>query len=43
MSRHRHPILRRTVRWLRPSPSRFAAAAAVYDPELLLQLRATQR
>ena len=40
MTRHQHPTLRSVVR--RPSPARFAAAAAVYDPELLLQLQATQ-
>jgi hypothetical protein len=39
MTRH-HPTPSRLVRRLRPSPERFAAAAAVYDPTLLLQLRA---
>lgn len=43
MTRHRHPSLRSIVRRLRPSASRFAAAAAVYDPELLLHLQAKKR
>jgi hypothetical protein len=30
------------LRRLRPSPDRFAAAAALQDPNLLLQLRAAQ-
>jgi hypothetical protein len=30
------------VRRLRPAPERFAAAAALHDPNLLLQLRATR-
>ena len=35
-----HTTPRRLVRRLRPSPERFAAAAAVQDPGLLLQLQA---
>jgi hypothetical protein len=38
MTRH-HPAFTRLARRLRPSPERFAAAAAVYDPGLLLYLR----
>jgi hypothetical protein len=37
MTRHR-PTLRDVARWLAPSPERFVAAAAVYEPGLLLQL-----
>ena len=33
---------RSLIRRLRPSPERFAAAAAVQDPSLLLQLQAAQ-
>ena len=33
---------RSLIRRLRPSPERFAAAAALQDPNLLLQLRAAQ-
>ena len=39
--RHWHPTLERIVRWLKPSAESFAAAAAVYGPELMLQLEAT--
>jgi hypothetical protein len=42
-TRHRHPTLERIVRWLRPSAESFAAAAAVYSPELMLQLESTRR
>jgi hypothetical protein len=42
MTRHWHPTLERTVRWLKPSAKGFAAAAAVYSPELILQLEATK-
>ncbi len=42
MGRHHHLDLRNLVRRLRPSPASIAAAAAVYDPGLLLQLHATQ-
>ena len=42
MTRHQHAELRRVFRRLRPSPASFAAAAAAYDPALLLQLQATQ-
>jgi len=36
MTRHWHPTLERIVRWLKPSAESFAAAAAVYSPELML-------
>jgi hypothetical protein len=39
MARH-HTTLSSLVRRLRPSPERFAAAAALQDPNLLLQYRA---
>jgi len=42
MTRHWHPTLERIVRWLKPSAESFAAAAAVYSPELMLQLDATK-
>ena len=32
----------RIVRWLKPSAESFAAAAAVYSPDLMLQLEATR-
>ena len=35
-----HPTSRRLVRRLRPAPERFAAAAALQNPGLLLQLQA---
>jgi hypothetical protein len=35
-----HATPRRPVRRLRPAPERFAAAAALQNPGLLLQLRA---
>jgi hypothetical protein len=35
-----HRTLGRLIRRLRPAPARFAAAAAVHDPSLLLALRA---
>jgi hypothetical protein len=38
----KHPAARRLVRRLRPAPERFAAAAALEDPNFLLQLRAAQ-
>ena len=38
--KHRTP--RRLVARLRPAPDRFAAAAAAYDPELLIQLHAAR-
>ena len=31
------------ARWLKPSAQRFAAAAAVYSPDLMLELEATRR
>ena len=43
MTRHHHPTLSSLVHRLRPSPASFAAAAAVYEPRLLLALQATQR
>jgi hypothetical protein len=42
MTRHPHAGLPRVLRRLRPSPASFAGAAAVYDPALLLQLKAAQ-
>ena len=39
----RHPIISSVVRRLRPSPERFAAAAAPHDPSLLLHLLAALR
>jgi hypothetical protein len=41
MTRHRHPTLERIVRRLEPSAESFAAAAALYSPDLMLQLAAT--
>lgn len=41
MARH-WPTLERIVRWLKPSAESFAAAAAVYGPEVMLQLGATK-
>jgi hypothetical protein len=41
MTPHWHPTLERIVRWLKPSAESFAAAAAVYGPDLMLQLEAT--
>src|SRR5437667_748061 len=41
MTRHWHPTLERIVRWLKPSAESLAAAAAVYGPDLMLQLKAT--
>jgi hypothetical protein len=38
MTRHWHATLERIVRWLKPSAESFAAAAAVYCPDLMLQL-----
>ena len=35
-----HPTSRRLVRRLRPAPERFAAAAALQSPGLMLQLQA---
>ncbi|HEY1511137.1 MAG TPA: hypothetical protein VGF93_19170 [Solirubrobacteraceae bacterium] len=43
MTRHRYPTLTSLVHRLRPSPASFAAAAAVYEPRLLLTLQAAQR
>jgi hypothetical protein len=37
-----HPTPSSLVRRLRPSPERFAAAAALHDPSLLLQLQAAR-
>ena len=41
MARH-HATSSSFIHRLRPSPERFAAAAALHDPNLLLQLRATR-
>ena len=43
MARRHHPALSSVVRRLRPSPERFAAAAALHDPNLLLQLQGVRR
>ena len=43
MTRHWHPTLERIVRWLKPSAESFAAAAAVYAPDLMLELEAMRR
>jgi hypothetical protein len=40
MTRNQHLTRRGEVRRLRPSPAAFAAAAAIYDPALLLHLQA---
>jgi hypothetical protein len=42
MTRDWNPTLERIVRWLKPSAESFAAAAAVYGPDLMLQLEATR-
>jgi hypothetical protein len=42
MTRHRHPTLERIVRRLKPSAESFAAAAAVYGPDLMHQLESTR-
>lgn len=42
MAHHRHPTLERIVRRLKPTADSFAAAAAVYTPEVMLQLHATK-
>jgi hypothetical protein len=39
---HEHSTARSLARRLRPSPERFAGAAALYKPSLLLALRASQ-
>ena len=41
MTRH-HPTLTRLTRSLRPTAADLAAAAALHDPSLLLQLRAAR-
>jgi hypothetical protein len=41
MSRH-HLTPSNVARHLRPSPERFAAAAALQDPSLMLRLQAAQ-
>jgi hypothetical protein len=43
MSGHQYRTLRSAVRRLRPSAASIAAAAAVQDPGLLLQLHTTLR
>jgi len=42
MTRHWRPTLVRIVRWLKPPAESFAAAAAVYGPDLMLQLKGWQ-
>ena len=41
MTRHWQLTLERSVRRLKPSAESFAAAAAVYSPDLMLQLKTT--
>ena len=41
MNRRWRPISNRVVRWRKPFAERFAAAAAVYGPELMLLVMAT--
>src|SRR5438477_12676790 len=43
MTRHWHLTFERIARWLKPSAANFAAAAAAYVPDLMLQLEATRR
>lgn len=43
MTHYQHATVRRVVRRLQPSPASLAAATAVVDPGLLLQLQAVQR
>jgi hypothetical protein len=43
MSNDQHNLLRHVVSRLRPSPERLAGASAIYDPELMIQLKATRR
>ena len=42
MTLHCNPALERIVRRLKPPAESFAAAAAVYGPDLLLQLASTR-
>jgi hypothetical protein len=37
-----HPTVRTLLRRLRPAPERFAAAAALQDPSLLMQAQAVR-
>lgn len=41
MTRQWHPTFERIVRRLKPSAESFAATAAVFGPDLMLQLKAT--
>jgi hypothetical protein len=43
MTSHHQPVVRSVVRRLRPSPTSFAAAAALYDPGPLLLHESTRR
>ena len=43
MTRRRHPTLERIVRWLKPFTESSAAAAAIYGPDLMLQLEIGRR
>jgi hypothetical protein len=43
MTHHQHDLFRTVVQRLRPSATSFAAAGALYDPELLLALGAAQQ
>jgi hypothetical protein len=42
MTRYWHATLERIVRWLKPSAESFAAPAAFYCPDLMLQLESTR-
>lgn len=42
MTRRWQPTLERMARWLKPSAESFAAAAAVYGPDLMLLPAATR-
>jgi hypothetical protein len=43
MTRHSYRTVCKFVRALRPSPESVAGAAAIYDPELMLELKASRR
>jgi hypothetical protein len=42
MTRHQRHLLRSIVHGLRPSSASFAAAAALYDPQLVIRLQAAE-
>jgi len=43
MAKYQNRLVERAIRRLRPSPERVAGAAAIYDPELMIQLKSTRR